>query len=1247
MLKYVVALVLIVVAWVAWLVWAPLSYWWVPALFSALVVAVLAAVLIARRLRARRAARELEKALAAQAAEQARRARSDMQAEILQMQQEFQRAIAALKSSKLARGGENALYALPWNLIVGPPGAGKTTALRNSGLQFPYLSASGGGVRGTGGTRNCDWWLTNEAVLLDTAGRWTVEDEDRNEWQGFLDLLKKFRPERPLNGIIAAVGLDQLGGAHDEEVISLARRMRERIDEVQSRFSMSLPVYVLFTKADLIPGFVETFSNLSKQDRGQVWGFTVPLGQPPPDAGAHFGERFDEMSSVLERRALGRMGEERRIETRELIHAFPQQLATLRRSCALLVSRLFESSMAAESPMFRGCYFSSGTQEGRPIDRVMHRMAEAFGIRSEAYLGQPVTEARSYFLRDVFLNVVVPDRDVAIPSEAAIRKQRRNQHAAAGAIFTAALLICILPAVAWANNNGLLDDIRSDIDRVAEVTDRPGPLTPEQIAPLRARVEELQSYDRAPPFLLSMGMYQDGILPAVRGYYTHLLRSEVVRPIVESDNHAMDDFGRRYEALPDSIPTGAEHADMYDRLKMHLLVTRPTEANEPPLSEEGPAEWLSAHLTRRWVEAMGGDEQVTEETREEMRRHAGLFTHLLAEEDERRRDDPSSVLPEESLRYPRDDDTVRRTRRALTRVSVTEMALDRIVQDVEPMGYDLTLALLVGNTVPPMRSNGRVRGAFTRRAWDNRVREMLESSEGGIFGEPWVLGRESEMARRSVAQREEDLRALRNEYFRQYIEEWRNFLRSIRVVPPQGNVRTLAALRDLTRGHPEPYRLLFQQVLYNTLLPVPERDQDPESDDAVEDTAWDLFWRRVRHARGGAAIERILRGAEWTDSTSQDGDDDLTPEHVYLAFEGFTRVGAVPPPPPPPEREQPPPLPELPIGTYEEQLHLLRDALQTHLDTPEGTEEQLRTALATARTTTRALIESQEIGWRPRHEALLWPPIEGAASSVAVEQASGAGRSWCTEVYLPYHRNILGGYPLSPSGHDIPLADFGAFYMPESGTLWAFYEEVLKRRVPREGDQFVFATNLGQHASNAYRRELLQYLERANDITHVFFPPGADGPEVQFDARILSAPRVATSELCVGGVCNEHHNGPERWIRYTWPGDSPEAGASLTIRGAEMIHERLEQTGEWGLFRLLEQGTVTEASRGHRVFTMTWRLRDHQIDVAIQIRPVRGDAPFFGIRGRTRNPPLLQPLRGSYVDPPQQIVSGRATCRVQ
>src|SRR6185436_14244317 len=207
-----------------------------------------------RRVRAARAARALEKAIAEQAQEQALAAKPERRAEIIELNRQIQEGIQALKTSKLGGGkrGADALYALPWYVIVGPPGAGKTTALRHSGLSFPYLDPAGGGVRGVGGTRNCDWWFTNDAILLDTAGRYTTESDDHDEWMAFLQELLKYRPSMPLNGVIVAVSINEIADGNEDQIQQVARRVRERIDEMQDTLKETLPVYVLFTKADLI-----------------------------------------------------------------------------------------------------------------------------------------------------------------------------------------------------------------------------------------------------------------------------------------------------------------------------------------------------------------------------------------------------------------------------------------------------------------------------------------------------------------------------------------------------------------------------------------------------------------------------------------------------------------------------------------------------------------------------------------------------------------------------------------------------------------------------------------------------------------------------------------------------------------------------------------------------------------------------------------------------------------------------------
>ena len=192
---------LLVGTWVGgWLLAWPL---WLKLVLTVVVVLLVASWFIGRALINRARGNALERDILKQAEDQVANARPDRRAEIAQLQFQMKRGIEALKASKLGSKGGGALYSLPWYLVVGPPGAGKSTALRHSGLAFPFLDPERGGVRGVGGTRNCDWWFTNEGILLDTAGRYSTEATDQDEWSAFLGFLKKYRPRKPINGIIA------------------------------------------------------------------------------------------------------------------------------------------------------------------------------------------------------------------------------------------------------------------------------------------------------------------------------------------------------------------------------------------------------------------------------------------------------------------------------------------------------------------------------------------------------------------------------------------------------------------------------------------------------------------------------------------------------------------------------------------------------------------------------------------------------------------------------------------------------------------------------------------------------------------------------------------------------------------------------------------------------------------------------------------------------------------------------------
>ena len=275
-----------------------------------------------RRLRAYRKSDKLLAAVVAQP--QAEPARPS--AEAVKLRERFEEAVATLKQQR--RSGHS-LYDLPWYVIIGAPGSGKTTALLNSGLKFPLEQRVGkGALRGVGGTRNCDWWFTDEAVFLDTAGRYTTQDSDAASdsaaWAEFLALLRKYRARRPVNGVILTINAQDLmvqGDAAREAHVEAARR---RLNELNHELRIQLPVYVMVTKCDLVAGFTEYFDDLTQEGRAQVWGVTFPYEQTlegDDDAGVSCGVRRPDGSPERAGVRAGRRSPRRRRRTR--VFAFP------------------------------------------------------------------------------------------------------------------------------------------------------------------------------------------------------------------------------------------------------------------------------------------------------------------------------------------------------------------------------------------------------------------------------------------------------------------------------------------------------------------------------------------------------------------------------------------------------------------------------------------------------------------------------------------------------------------------------------------------------------------------------------------------------------------------------------------------------------------------------------------------------------------------------------------------------------
>jgi type VI secretion system protein ImpL len=1209
--------------------------WWVailakitlalPAAVTGLFVVVLLGVLVIKRLRAQSAASGLEKGLRAEAQAQQKHMRPDLQHEAVQMQEDFERAVLALKSSRGTRGGRggDVLYQLPWYAIIGPSGAGKTTALRHSGLRFPQIKgARDVKVRGLGGTRNCDWWLTNEAVLLDTAGRWATQEEDHDEWLGFLRMLKKYRPRKPLNGLIAAVSIGDIVNAKDDEVEELARRMRERLDEVIGQLHVSLPVYVLLTKCDLIEGFVETFGDLSTSERDQVWGFTAALAQDMGEPGAYFEERFDELAQVLEPASLLRMGAERRVDSRQFIYAFPQQFVLMRRNLSSFMTALFEKSIYHETPSLRGVYFTSGTQEGRPFSLLLNRLASSLassmGLQDRLAPAATPGDSKSYFLRNLFMKVIFEDQELASASQGELRRQRIVRGVLTSALLLVAAVVSLIPSYAYSKSRIQLDSTATLVEswerRAADPARRRQLVQP--IA-LQAVVGDLAGYESdAPSWVTTLGMYQgDRVLPPLRRHTANLLRRELLQPLIAADMQSLTEFGFRYASQPRSQPSVEEHARHYDQLKLHLLLSSPRSEGEPEL-DDAQRTWLVRQLATRWAAADPKKRPATLAAAETLARRSLQYL---------------SDYPE--LLFGRDADVVRRTREALTRLPLAQHELDRVVARAAEEGYDLNLAKLVGRSHALIGTKG-IASAFTRRGWENLVRDQLDAGALEHAGELWVLGLADRQSGSQQVQAQLD--ALRTLYFQAYVQEWKSFVQSLRINAPDNSAAALALLVELSQGEPPPLALLMHKVHANLQL------KPKATAETTMAKTLDTLTDKIKHVLGDgddaappAGAKQPVDAAKRKPDTQAFDTDRFTAADVAASFEDFTSFAVRFP------SDDGTPSPPPPYNAYHEQLTSVRDALQLQLDNPQES-DALFSRLQIARARVRTLIDGQDPAWRPVFEALLWPPIEGAAISTHRAVADSAARRWCSEVVTAYDRGIRGSYPFDSRGHDLPLDAFATFYRPNEGVLWRFYKDALANTVQLNGDNFAFATRMGRDAGSIYQASLLEFLKSARDVTSVFFAPGNPEPSVALEVMIHPSPLVATTTFSVGGKQVEYHNGPEQWQTVSWPGTDPLAGAAFVVRGANGMNEQAKQEGTWGLFRLLEAGTVTRSSS--KVFSVAWQLQTHDVTLKVDFRPVRSESPFFGVPGRTDRPRLFQPLRTPSGLPPAQITHSAAAC---
>ncbi len=1095
-------------------------------------------------------------------------------AELRVVRERFAQALGIMRQTSLGAGKPTLwsrlagrqpyVYQLPWYVFIGPPGSGKTTALLNSGLRFPLADRIGDQpVRGIAGTRNCDWWFTDQAVMIDTAGRYVTQDShaevDAREWREFMSLLRRFRPRQPINGALVTVSIADLLQLPPAGREAMATAVRTRIQELLTTLDTRFPVYLLVTKADLLPGFMESFGDLPREGREQVWGTTFAFDEKNPAVPplTVFGQRFDELTARVGEGVPERLLRERDLGRRALIHGFAHQLATIRPALLDFIGQAFPQSALTGKVFLRGFYLTSGTQEGNPIDRVMGTFGRQFGLQQQ--LLAPVRPSgKSFFLTQLLHGVIFPEAPIAGTNLKYERRRTRIKWGAAVGSTAVAALAFAGWTTSYLGNRQYVDTVAARAEELNRIMVQSG--VPQDIKSLLPLYRTLADFaatptvdPRNPPLMQTFGLFQGGKLDEAAQQAYHRVLAQTLAPALA-------------QRLAWVLRQGAANPELqYETLKTYVMLASPQQMNRDAVKG-----WVAFDL-----ESNRGADLSVDERRELL----GHIDALL-----------SRNALQESIQI--DQPLLARTRAALAATPFPQRVYRRLTRQgvggqfpafrIDNAGGQSAALVFQRRSGRPL-SEG-VPGLYTYDGYHKGFSQAVDAVISDLAAEEvWVLGiTDSPNARRAADRAGRDSLAdeVKRVYLRDYATLWEQFVADLTVVQGGSMAQTLQTTRILSEPDSPLVRLLRAIVREVSLTEVEGKPAGgtllDRASETVQGTKQQLDQLLGRPRAAAPVAPRAARIEAVVDDR----------------FETLRRfVRAAPGGGPPP---------------VEKTTALIAEIYQQM----SATETAVKSGAAPPRS---------DVPDRVKADAARLPdPIRSMLrdlASTGAGQALGATRTTidqdlATSVASQCNAAINGRYPFTPgSTVDVTADDFGRLFGP-GGLMDDFFQKKLSPYVDTTVKPWRFR-QLGD-ASLGASASLIQF-QRAAEIRSVFFGGGAAGPAVRLEMKPLQMdPALLQFSLDMDGQLLRYAHGPSVPQQLRWPGTRGTNQIRIQVSpGASGGDTGLLFEGPWAIFRMFDRAQVQPSAQPERfrsTFTIEGRSIVFDVTTSSVQNPFRLDA---------------------------------------
>jgi type VI secretion system protein ImpL len=1047
--------------------------------------------------------------------------------EVTILSQNFDYALETLKNSSKKRGKQY-LYELPWYVIIGPSGSGKTTALLNSGLEFPLADRFGhSSIQGVGGTRNCDWWFTEQAVFLDTAGNYTTQDShqtvDKAAWHGFLDLLKRHRPRRPVNGILVTMSLSDLMKMTEAERSLNAKAIRQRVQELYEQFGVRFPIYLLLTKVDMIAGFNDFFADLTAEERAQVWGVTFPEeegnGINQTDVTLRITKDFDDLLTRLNSRLPERIQQERDLQRRALIFGFPQRMALLKEPIIDFLRESFGANRYQAAPMLRGAYMISSTQEGTPIDRLMGLLAQMFKLERlmpTGFTGQ----GRSYFVNRLLKDVIFTEAELVGANKKVEKRRLLIQRCGYGL----ALLTIIGIGALWANsyhkNKQKLSVLNEKITHYNKIEkkfwDWQSDFTAllKQMDALKA-MTQVYPNENDIPWSMRFGLYQgEKYQPVAVSSYNKLL-TQYFLPLIQArlEQRMQDEEGKNLSVL-------------YQLLRVYLMLGNPEKINAETITPWIKIDWQNNY--RRPIQLK-------------------LAKHLA--------DLLALPLPKMTLNVQ----LIKELRQKLTEIPLAEQIYLRIKTENEAnKQYDFRLADTLGKkgsrifTVKDGSYNlQRIPGLFTYDGFHQIFLDESQQAAKEALAQQWVYGKPNVTDKQVLAKLEKQIF---NYYFIDFNEYWDTLIDNLQIRETDSLEQSIAILEAVS-GIDSPLDKLVNTIaVQSNLTKIPDEE-------AAETAELEKGAKAVPNAKMQKLLKVAKAAGEKVQFVKVPGKEIETHFATLAALVAKSTGGSS--------------TMEQIIADLAELNSLMADI--SNAPNPDKAAAKLLTKSSTG--------DGNDVIARLQKQANLLPePIKtwvnilakGNWSIVLEGVKEQLDTSFQADVSNLCTSSLEGRYPLSKdSEEDVSLQDFAKFFAPQ-GILEQFFEDNLKALVDTTTPKWTLLPQENQTIN--VNQAMIDQFQNAAAIRDIFFQGKEPIPLIKFELKpVFLDAKVTKFWLDIEGQTLNYRHGPLQATNLEWPGSrsgSVRFGFD-TLEGKSLTHS---EEGTWAWFKTLDAIDIQQLS---------------------------------------------------------------------